>query len=536
MMKSRFLHAFLSALFFCCLTALASAQEYSASEGEIRFDGTLVSFNEDAKTLIINVSSFTLPSGKSSELAAAKPKTITLLPTTAISIKDLPDAQFAPYLKAGARIIVVGKDAGTGTVVPARLVLVIPPAGASTPSAGASEEPKEPAEGEPIVRAGETRYEGKVTGVLSPQVFIVSVALQINDAGETTELTATQNKTVEMSADTNVHSRSDAAQKLKFDDVKVGQRVTLVGKGTGRIVKAREVAIWQEDSSKTRYHGSVTVSQAVAVLSKKGDDARDARIYDEAIKFYNQALQAAQGANDSNGQALIYGRLGLTYRQLKQNKRAMESFQSALAIWKRIGNDASAGLTWLSISRIHTEAKETRQARVAVDEAIRGLEAGGNSLIIAMAYGQRGHIQADQDQMTEALASWQRALSISRQFKSVDDERTWLAQVAIAHSKLNQTAKATETIMQLLPLIPLAEEKSEQATSYYMIGMAYRNLSDNAKAIENMKRAETIFTEAGQRENATDARKLIELWSMPEDDQPQPKKEIRPAPGAALPA
>lgn len=58
----------------CSFTSLSYAQEYSAGQGEIRFDGTLASFDKTGKTLVINVSSFTLPSGKSSKLTTPKPK------------------------------------------------------------------------------------------------------------------------------------------------------------------------------------------------------------------------------------------------------------------------------------------------------------------------------------------------------------------------------------------------------------------------------------------------------------------------------
>lgn len=530
MMLLRFTRPSLLALFFCCFVTMASPQEYSAGEGEIRFDGTLISFDEAAKTLVISVSSFTLPNGKSSKLAIPKPKTISLLAATKMSVRNAPGVLVAPYLKAGVKIVVIGKDAGTGKDVPARLVLVIPPADESTPG-GESEDTAESGSSEMLVKAGETRYEGKITGVLSPTIFTVSIALETDAQGQVTELREPQSKTVEISAQTDLHSRSDAARKLKSGDIKVGQRVTLVGKSAGRTIKAREVAIWEDDGGATRYHGSVTISHPVALLSEKGDEAHEARLYEEALKFYNQALETAQGIDDSNGQGLMYGRLGLTYRQLKQNKRAMESYQKALAVWRRVGNSASAGSSLLNISRIHAEADDLKQARTTIDEAIRALEAGGNSPVLAIAYGQRGHIQAEQDEMSEALASWQQALAISRQFNDRNDERNWLGQIAVAQGGLNQTAKATETIEQLLALIPQTADKSEQAWSHYMIGVAYRKLGQKTKAVENMQHAATIFTEAGQRENAADAEQMIEAWAKPE---PQP--ETKPEPGAALPA
>ena len=508
----RFMRLLLPVFFLFCLVSLGQAQEYAAAEGEIRFDGTLASFDEAGKSLVINVSSFTLPSGKTSKLAAVKPKTISLLPETKMQVKNAPGVLVTPYLKAGVRIVAIGKDAGTGKDVPARLVLVVP----AEESPGAPEG-GEPATGDPTalaVRAGETLYEGKVTGVLSDTVFTVSVAIETNAQGVTTEHEESQAKTVEVGVETDLHSRSDATKKLKFVDIKVGQRVTFVAK-SGRPMKAREVALWDDDGGKTRYRGTVTISYEAAVQAKKGDEAFDARLYEESLKFYNRGLNAARGAGDSAGQGLIHARLGRTYLRLNQTNRAMESYQSALEVYRRTGNTESVGSTLLNISRIYAAAKDHKQARATVDEAINSLQAGGNSPVLAFAYSQRGHIQADQNETAEALESWQQALAISRQFNERDEESSLLGQIAMAQSELRQTANANETIEQLLALIPGIADQSEQAWAYYMAGTAYQNLGENAKAVENMTQAQTIFTAAGQQEDADNAQKILDEWAKP---------------------
>lgn len=536
MLTLRFMRPLLTAFVLCCSPALVFAQEYSAGKGEIRFDGTFVSFDEVEKTLVINVSSFTLPNGKSSKLEKAKPKTIAIQTATKLEVKGLPEAEIAPFLQVGARIVVIGKDVGAAKVdVPARLVLIIPPATAlapvegSTPFAGEGDELALTEPGEPILQAGESRYEGTITGILSPEIFTASISLQVNDKGENAELAQLRSKSVEMNAETVLRSRSNAEQKLKLEDLKVGQRVTIVGNSGGRIVRAREVALWIEDVGKTRYHGSVNVSREVATLSDKGDEAREARIFEEALKLYNRALQAAQGNDDLDGQGFVHARLGLTYEQMGQNKNAMESFQSSLAIWKRTGNTANQGTALINISRLYAAAKDAKKARATVDEAIVALEDGGNSPVLAIAYGLRGQIQADAEQVSQALESWQRALSISRELKEKDDERTWLGQIAVAYAELNQKAKSLETIAEVEVLIAQTQDKSEQAASYYWIAIAYHSLNDTAKALENMKRAATLYGESEQRESASEAAKLIEEWARPQEQpEPVPDREDEP--------
>jgi hypothetical protein len=93
--------------------------------GEIQLEGKVRTISTVHKTFVLDVVSFTLPNGKTSKLAAPKPKTITVSAGTLLHWRD--DVQHKPTLsdlKPGDLVAVIGKDAGTGGVLPAREVAV----------------------------------------------------------------------------------------------------------------------------------------------------------------------------------------------------------------------------------------------------------------------------------------------------------------------------------------------------------------------------------------------------------------------------
>src|SRR5688572_19445174 len=65
-------------LMFLSVSTPAHADELTIAEGEIRLDGKVSAVNLEAKSFVLDVAAFTLPTGKTKAVAPAKAKTITL--------------------------------------------------------------------------------------------------------------------------------------------------------------------------------------------------------------------------------------------------------------------------------------------------------------------------------------------------------------------------------------------------------------------------------------------------------------------------
>ncbi|HEX8234331.1 MAG TPA: CAP domain-containing protein [Abditibacteriaceae bacterium] len=106
-------------------TAPAPAAEFSLREGEILLEGKLSSATPAQKTFVLTASSFTLPNGKTSSLAPAKPKTVVIDAATTLHVRGNATQKVElDLVLPGVFMIVVGKDAGSGQALTARQVAV----------------------------------------------------------------------------------------------------------------------------------------------------------------------------------------------------------------------------------------------------------------------------------------------------------------------------------------------------------------------------------------------------------------------------
>lgn len=115
-------------LFLCCwtlgLTADVKAEDLTLAQGEIRFDGIVRIVDKENRTLVLNVTAFTLPNGNVSKLTEPKPKIVIINPETLLRSRDAATRAITlGDLKIGIEATVIGKDMGSGKDLPARLVV-----------------------------------------------------------------------------------------------------------------------------------------------------------------------------------------------------------------------------------------------------------------------------------------------------------------------------------------------------------------------------------------------------------------------------
>jgi uncharacterized small protein (DUF1192 family) len=147
-------HAFVTvAMMVLCLIVLSQsrpscAQSASApadialsalTTGEIRLYGRISGINAAQQSFVLDVTSFTLPNGNTSELTVPKPKTVLAGEETLLGIgRPTQKAAFAD-LKVGLAVAVAGKDSGSGKPLVARQIAIGNELTTLSPSSGAGQ-------------------------------------------------------------------------------------------------------------------------------------------------------------------------------------------------------------------------------------------------------------------------------------------------------------------------------------------------------------------------------------------------------------
>jgi uncharacterized small protein (DUF1192 family) len=112
--------------------------------GEIRLHGRVSAINATQQSFVLDVASFTLPNGNTSQLPAPKPKTVLVGNETLLGAGTPTQKAAFADLKVGMAVIVVGKDSGSGKPLIAREITVtnelaapsLPGAGSGAMSSG----------------------------------------------------------------------------------------------------------------------------------------------------------------------------------------------------------------------------------------------------------------------------------------------------------------------------------------------------------------------------------------------------------------
>jgi CHAT domain-containing protein/tetratricopeptide (TPR) repeat protein len=97
---------------------------------------------------------------------------------------------------------------------------------------------------------------------------------------------------------------------------------------------------------------------------------------------------------------------------------------------------------------------------------------------------QLANQQFQKGQYEQAIAIWQKALLLARQFMFKKTEAIILNNIGLAYFNIGQPQKALEYYNQVLPVAREVKDRTQEATALYNIGEVYRNTGQPQKALE----------------------------------------------------
>ncbi len=106
--------------------------------------------------------------------------------------------------------------------------------------------------------------------------------------------------------------------------------------------------------------------------------------YDEALSFYEEALEYFTLVDDEQGKALVYGNFANVYYETFELSRALEYYKKQLSISNRIGSEMDLASTYLNMGMLYETMDSLSQA---IDFSRNALEiAERNNALVMMTY------------------------------------------------------------------------------------------------------------------------------------------------------
>lgn len=205
---------------------------------------------------------------------------------------------------------------------------------------------------------------------------------------------------------------------------------------------------------------------------------------DKALETLQQALAIRKELNDKAGEGKTLSNLGLIYWSLQEYPKALEILEQALAIHQQVGDKFLAGITLRRIGRVYENMKDYSRAlewfekALAVNREAKNRAGEGESLI---AVGDAYYYQEKYDCFLEL---YQQALPIIQEAGIRPLELSIFYWMGDTYQNLKQYDRALEFYQQALPIAQEVKDKSSEANILVGIADAYKNQEKYDRAID----------------------------------------------------
>jgi len=238
--------------------------------------------------------------------------------------------------------------------------------------------------------------------------------------------------------------------------------------------------------------------QAAAHLSL-ADASRYQSRYQQALKHYTCAMNAAQQVGWSHGEAAGVGNLGLVYWETGQLKQAIEQLTRALAIYQRLGsvpgqvaNLTNLGMTLGELGRLDQAADRHKQVLALTGQLGTSDSQAIHLSNVAELLHLQGHLDQARDQLTNAL-------TLHREFGSRTAEGWTLALLAGVHRDAGRHLLARDNALAALAIIREAGHRRYEAGVLSTLASIHDRLGQSTAAIEHGLQALALAREIGAR-------------------------------------
>ncbi|NJR75423.1 MAG: tetratricopeptide repeat protein [Scytonema sp. CRU_2_7] len=187
---------------------------------------------------------------------------------------------------------------------------------------------------------------------------------------------------------------------------------------------------------------------------------------------------------DQEGEATTLHNIGFAYNQMKKYSQALNYYQQALAVFRKIDNQTKIGSTLNNIGFAYQQLGQYSQALKSLKQALTILQQVGERTVVGHTLDSMGSAYKDMGKDSQALTFYQQALAVSREVGDRPAERMTLGNIGDLLARQNkpqlaiifykQSVNVTEAIRTELRSLPQEQQQSYTAT----IADNYRRLAD----------------------------------------------------------
>lgn len=221
--------------------------------------------------------------------------------------------------------------------------------------------------------------------------------------------------------------------------------------------------------------------------------------YQRVLEFYQQALTLQLEIGDRNGEASTLNNIGVAYESLGDYQQALEYYQQALAILQDFSVREKKDVMLNNVGAVYQKLGQHEQALGFYQQALLIRQKNGQGTQKGTFYNNIGVVQQELGQYHQALQSYQQALVIEQEIGDRVGEGTALNNIGEIYRIWEQYEKALEYYQQSLAIQQEINNRAGEQLTLANIALVYESQGDTAVAISFYQQTIAV-TESIQRE------------------------------------
>jgi CHAT domain-containing protein/Tfp pilus assembly protein PilF len=263
-----------------------------------------------------------------------------------------------------------------------------------------------------------------------------------------------------------------------------------VGRYKAWIEEQREAR--PEDIS--RVAGEKAMAEAEQLQSEGSPLARRS-----SIEKYEEALILMRAIGNRQREADILNNIGLGYRTMGENQKALDYYNQAISIMRAVGDRAAEASTLTGIGVIYRTIGENQKALDYFNQALPITRALDHRAREATLLKNIGLVYRNVGENQKALDYYNQALPIDKAIGNRAGEAITLNNIGLVYSLIGENQKALDYYNQALPIMKAAGDRAAEANTLQNVGSIYSAMGEHQRALDYFNQALPITRAMGDQ-------------------------------------
>lgn len=224
--------------------------------------------------------------------------------------------------------------------------------------------------------------------------------------------------------------------------------------------------------------------------------------FQAALTSFTAALALADKQKNDEAKGTLFQGIGVCYRQLNKPDDALRYFQQALQIRQRLDDKRGIAVTLNVIAQLEDQSGKSDAALAAYQQSLKirreiGDKPGLGDTLLAL-----GGFYQDRGRYDDALPMFKEALQVQRDLGSASNQSLCLNNIGLTYLSKGDYENALTYFQQSLDLGQKSQDQDDMAFALHNLGVTSEKMGQYDPALGYYERALELYRKAGDKRSA----------------------------------